>query len=299
MSQTALQPPSLDTHRQALKNAEGAARMIQLAFRRDNWRGQAGNWAGMGIGSSIDFQDHRQYVPGDDPRHINWQAYARTETYSMKLYREEVSPQVDLVFDASASMYVTPEKALRSLELLYFAAHSTFQINAQLKAFQITSDGARPISVESLRSGKLELMPDKTDGSAIPAFDRIPWRQQSLRVIVSDLLFASSPEAVVNILSSGRTRCIVFAPWDEAEANPEWIGNVELIDCERNHRQTHNLSARELEAYRQRYRSHFAAWSDACRRRSLDFARVKAEGELIQALSREALGSQAVEVIGS
>lgn len=273
--------------------------MIQLAFRRDNWRGQAGNWAGMGIGSSIDFQDHRQYVPGDDPRHINWQAYARTETYSMKLYREEVSPQVDLVFDASASMYVTPDKALRSLELLYFAAHSTFQINAQLKAYQTTGEGVRQITIEALRSGKLDLMPASEDASAIPAFDRIPWRQQSLRVIVSDLLFASSPEAVVNILSSGRTRCLVFAPWTEAEANPEWIGNVELIDCERDARQTHNLSARELDAYRQRYRNHFAAWSDACRRRSLDFARVKAEGPLIQALTREALGSQAVEVIGA
>ncbi|MFN9663179.1 MAG: DUF58 domain-containing protein, partial [Akkermansiaceae bacterium] len=26
----------------------------------------------------MDFQDHRSYSPGDDPRHINWQAYART-----------------------------------------------------------------------------------------------------------------------------------------------------------------------------------------------------------------------------
>jgi len=299
MSETAVSPPDADTHRQALKNAEAAARMIQLAFRRDNWRGQAGNWAGMGIGSSIDFQDHRQYVPGDDPRHINWQAYARTESYSMKLYREEVSPQVDLVFDASPSMYVTEDKALRSLELLYFAAHSTFQINAQLRAYQLVGDQARQLTIEELRSGAVDLLPSKTDLPVIPGFDRVPWRPQSLRVIVSDLLFASAPEAVVNILSSGRSRSIVFSPWTEAEADPEWIGNVELIDCERDLRQTHNLSAAELEAYRQRYRNHFATWSDACRRRSVDFARVKAEGPLTQALTREALGSQAVEVIGA
>ncbi|GHB92847.1 DUF58 domain-containing protein [Cerasicoccus arenae] len=297
MTSATIQLPAHEVHRQALKSAESAARMIQLAFRRDNWRGQSGNWAGMGIGSSIDFQDHRQYIPGDDPRYINWQAYARTGNYSMKLYREEVSPQVDLAFDASASMFVTPEKALRALELLYFAAHSTFQINAQLKAFQLIGSQVKQITTDALRSGQIDF--SSTEATPLtPHFDRVPWRQQSLRVIISDLLFPSAPDAVVNVLSSGRTRCIVFAPWTEQEANPDWLGNVELIDCERDARQTHNLSAHELESYRQRYRSHFAAWSDACRRRSLDFARVKSEGSLTQALTREALGSQAVEVIG-
>ncbi|WP_309381166.1 DUF58 domain-containing protein [Cerasicoccus frondis] len=299
MSDHATQLPDLTLHRKVLKNAEAAARVLQLAFRRDNWRGQAGNWAGMGIGSSIDFQDHRQYIPGDDPRHINWQAYARSGNYTMKLYREEVSPQVDLVFDASASMFVTPEKAQRSLELLYFASQSTFQINAQLRAYQVVGDQVKLIAPESLRSGKLDLVADSDGANAVPHFDRVPWRAQSLRVIVSDLLFPSAPEAVVNILSAGRMRCIVFCPWAEAEANPDWIGNVELIDCEQKIRQTHNLSATELEAYRQRYRGHFAAWSDACRRRSVDFARVRSSGELVPALTREALNSQAVEVLGA
>ncbi|MEJ6642028.1 MAG: DUF58 domain-containing protein [Akkermansiaceae bacterium] len=40
------------------------------------------------MGSALYFQDHRAYSPGDDPRHINWQAYARTGQYTMKLYRE-------------------------------------------------------------------------------------------------------------------------------------------------------------------------------------------------------------------
>ena len=50
-------------------------------------------FSGSGTGSSLDFQDHRAYSPGDDPRHINWQAYARTGSYTMKLFREEVRPQ--------------------------------------------------------------------------------------------------------------------------------------------------------------------------------------------------------------
>ena len=48
------------------------------------------------MGSALYFQDHRAYSPGDDPRHINWQAYARTGQYTMKLYREEFRPVVHL-----------------------------------------------------------------------------------------------------------------------------------------------------------------------------------------------------------
>ncbi|MGB1261127.1 MAG: DUF58 domain-containing protein, partial [Akkermansiaceae bacterium] len=71
------------------------AERLTLPLRSQVWRGMAGEFQGAGTGSSIDFQDHRAYMPGDDPRHINWQAYARTGNYSMKLYREEVRPVID------------------------------------------------------------------------------------------------------------------------------------------------------------------------------------------------------------
>ena len=86
---------------------------LRLPLRGRVWRGQAGEFAGAGVGSSLDFQDHRAYVPGDDPRHINWQAYARTGQYTMKLFREEVRPVVDILRDVSESMFFDPAKAAR------------------------------------------------------------------------------------------------------------------------------------------------------------------------------------------
>ncbi|MEI7928161.1 MAG: DUF58 domain-containing protein [Verrucomicrobiales bacterium] len=97
--------------------ALAAAGRLRLPLRSKVWRGQAGDFNGSGTGSSLDFQDHRTYVPGDDPRHLNWQAYARTGHYTMKLFREEVRPVVDLIFDASESMFFDPAKAARSAEL--------------------------------------------------------------------------------------------------------------------------------------------------------------------------------------
>ena len=59
--------------------------------------GTQGNWLGTGLGSSVDFQDHRAYQMGDDPRYIHWAAYARTGLLTMKLYRAEVAPLVETV----------------------------------------------------------------------------------------------------------------------------------------------------------------------------------------------------------
>ena len=53
---------------EARRDGLDAARRFRLPFARQAWRGAAGGWQGSGAGSSIDFQDHRAYVPGDDPR---------------------------------------------------------------------------------------------------------------------------------------------------------------------------------------------------------------------------------------
>ena len=79
---------------------------VTLPLREHVWKGQSGEFVGAGTGSSMDFQDHRNYIPGDDPRHINWQAYARSGNYTMKQYREEVRPTIDLILDISPSMFL-------------------------------------------------------------------------------------------------------------------------------------------------------------------------------------------------
>lgn len=62
-------------------------------------------------GRSVEFDDFRQYVPGDDLRHIDWNVYARLDRLFVKLFREEQDLSLHLVLDASASMHAgTPSK---------------------------------------------------------------------------------------------------------------------------------------------------------------------------------------------
>lgn len=58
-------------------------------------------------GSSSEFADHRAYFPGDDPKHIDWKVYGRTDRYFVRRYEDETNLRVYLIVDGSSSMAYT------------------------------------------------------------------------------------------------------------------------------------------------------------------------------------------------
>src|ERR1043165_1888849 len=55
-------------------------------------------------GFSVEFVQHREYVPGDDIRHIDWKSYGRSERYTIKQYEQETNFIGHVLLDASRSM---------------------------------------------------------------------------------------------------------------------------------------------------------------------------------------------------
>jgi uncharacterized protein (DUF58 family) len=55
-------------------------------------------------GFAIEFAGHRQYVPGDDLKHLDWRAYARTGRHLIKQYEQETNFNAHLLIDTSATM---------------------------------------------------------------------------------------------------------------------------------------------------------------------------------------------------
>src|SRR3712207_3871578 len=55
-------------------------------------------------GISVEFAQHRQYVAGDDIRHVDWKQYAKTDKIYLKQYLEETNLHLICVVDASESM---------------------------------------------------------------------------------------------------------------------------------------------------------------------------------------------------
>ena len=293
--------PEESVLRAAQGRMRGAAGRLRLPLRHRTWRGESGNWQGAGVGSSIDFQDHRPYLPGDDPRYIDWQAYARTGHYTMKLYREEVSPRVDVALDVSDSMFFDDAKRERALELFFFCAESALGAGASLRCHAVGRADSVPWTPgAALRESERTRAagPPSTGASAPapPALARVPWRPNSLRVLVSDLLFPGSPEPHLSLLAAAKGRGVVFAPYCHAEADPDLGGNVELTDCETGAQRTQHIDDDLLDRYRGSYGRHFAMWKDHARRYAVVTARVPAETSFHDALRADALPAGAVEL---
>jgi uncharacterized protein (DUF58 family) len=280
--------------------ALAAAGRLRLPLRSRSWKGQAGEFAGSGTGSSLDFQDHRAYSPGDDPRHINWQAYARTGTYTMKLFREEVRPVVDLVLDASESMFFEDRKAARTAELFYFLTESCAAAGASLTIHAVRGDGSAQLDPATLRSHQwLETARSipVTDPSSAPDLAKVPLRANAIRVFLSDLLFAGDPEPMLRHLGQRHGSIVIFSPWLASEAHPDWSGNYEFIDPERHSRHPHRIEPVTLSRYLEAYANHFALWKNATRRHQAALARIPVEEELSTALYREAVPARALESV--
>jgi uncharacterized protein (DUF58 family) len=269
------------------------AERLALPFKL-GLRGSHGSVAGAGIGSSIDFQDHRPYVPGDDPRHIDWHAYARSGHYTMKLYREEVRPLADLVVDASPSMFLDEEKSWRTLELAWFCLESALRSGASVRLFSINGSA---VTVHEPQAGWK--FPDESrslSSPQAPDVSRIPWRAASLRVFISDLLYPMEPGSLMALLLASRGRSVLLAPYSETEANPNWLGNTELLDCESAERRELRFDMKELQAYSAIYLAHFSLWRLEARRCGIAFARVAAGRPFVEALSAEGIPAAAVEL---
>lgn len=55
-------------------------------------------------GFSVEFAQHRPYVPGDDIRHLDWKVFARSDKLHLKQYQQETSLDLMILLDASGSM---------------------------------------------------------------------------------------------------------------------------------------------------------------------------------------------------
>src|SRR5712671_2832662 len=55
-------------------------------------------------GFAIEFTQHREYVPGDDTRHLDWKVLGRTDRYMLKQYEQETNYVAHILVDGSESM---------------------------------------------------------------------------------------------------------------------------------------------------------------------------------------------------
>lgn len=268
----------------------------RLPWRAKRWRGGTGGFQGRGTGGALDFEDHRPYAPGDDLRHLNWMVYGRTGVHTLKVFRPEVSPLLDVVVDVSSSMALTPGKEACVRALLEWAVGSGCADGAAARVWVCGSDRVSRLELAGIHELAWEA---PGEGPLRPnAWENIPWRAGGMRVWISDLLWPGDPGPALDAMARGAGQAVLFAPFAPQESDPDWEGNVDLRDCESSQKRVICMNAAVLKAYTDSYAAHFALWEKAAQMRQIAFARIPALMDLVESLGRFALPAGAVESTG-
>jgi uncharacterized protein (DUF58 family) len=73
-------------------------------------------------GFSVEFAEHREYVPGDDIRHVDWKVWSKTDKLYLKQYEEETNLLLYLLLDTSESMAYASGRNVTKLQYAQFVA---------------------------------------------------------------------------------------------------------------------------------------------------------------------------------
>lgn len=262
-----------------LREGAAAARRYALAAPRQGPAGAPGGAAGARAGSSLEFRDHRGYEPGDDLRHVDWGAFARTDQLAVKLYREEVAPHLDVLIDGSRSMALEGSAKERGTLALagFFAAAAG---NAGFShAGWLLGGSAEPLGDRRRRPEAWEgVRFDHRDSPARALAEAAGrCRPRGVRVLVSDLLWDADPGRAVRALADRASAAVVLQVLAAADADPPVGGHLRLLDSETGEVREVRVDAGAAARYREnlaRLRGH---WHDACRAAGAVFAAVVAE----------------------
>ena len=196
-------------------------------------------------GFSVEFSEHRRYVPGDDLKDLDWNVYAKTDRYYIKKFEAETNLTGYLAMDLSGSMGYTYRQELTKFEyaICLAAALSYLMIHQQDPVGLVAFDdrvrhSLAPHSKRTQLGNILALLARLKPsgltnlGASLHQIAAM-LRHRSLIILFSDLL--ADPEPVIQSLHHLRHRgndVILFHVLDEAEAAFPFDGVIEFEDTE-------------------------------------------------------------------
>jgi len=204
--------------------------LYRLALPYAPRRGPAGERLGKGTGSSLEFQDRRNYAPGDDVRHLDWRALARTDALLVRQYREEILPRIELLLDGSRSMAVDEAKASLAVDLAGLIV-SVARREGFTTSLLLLVD--RPERLEQHLFRSLGVAFEATLPLVRCVREAVGLlRPGSLRVFVSDFLSPHVPEELVRTLARGAGGLALLQTVAESDLEPPRETALRLFDSE-------------------------------------------------------------------
>lgn len=246
------------------------------------------------LGASMDFAEHRPYMPGDDIRRIDWRLYARTDRFHVKQFEAETNADLAFLLDVSASMGYRSGDGIAKLDyaryltacLAWFSAGQKDRVG--LYAFDSdVVEHVRPSAahLDKVLHATARVQPGRAGEWERPlAQVAATFRRRGILVVASD--FYDEPEALAEALGFFRAQghdVVAFQVLDPAEIDFPFSAAANFRDLETG--QVLPVSPEKLAgAYRKRIGRHVAALREHFGRHGVDHVLLNTSEPLDRAL---------------
>ena len=200
-----------------------------------------GNRRSKNLGSSCEFADYRDYMPGDDVTKIDWNAYARFDKLYEKLYFDERQMHTRIYIDASRSMaHGSDDKAVAALKLAAAFAYLSISEMDKVSIYAIRGNRLEDIAIGMVgkdsylgcvgRLNELEFDSDSKISEAI--VPSAVGRGDGYSIIISDFLTDENYEAAIDRFAEQKRDILCVQILSREELNPQMRGKMHLFDSE-------------------------------------------------------------------
>lgn len=245
-----------------------------------------GSHRSMRFGSSLDFSDFREYHPGDDVRHIDWNVYARTERVYIKRFLDEQEMRIHLLVDSSRSMnnkWLFAKQMVFSFGLMVLGNDDRLTVSAGLREMMPFRKKGK--SAKKLFEHFVSAMPNPENTSFAKQASFHAAKDATVLFILSDGLEPLAEWQTFFRQTPAYAHDIRFIHlYTEEERFPSYKGDFRLIDEET--KQTLNVTVTEeaLRAYQKQSELHAKELESLCRTYGISYLPVCVDDGIEQVL---------------
>jgi uncharacterized protein (DUF58 family) len=273
---------------------------FDVSLKRDIASQYEGEQESREVGEGLTFSDHRQYVPGDDTRLIDWKLYARTDELYVKQYEAERNVTLHVLLDTSASMDFGEGDRNKFEYGAKLGLGFAYLFAEENNDFRFSTFGTDVERLDTGRSNRGELLrvidllnertpADRTDfeGTLSPYADRI--HSRSLVLVVSD--FLGDPEDVAASAAALARNEVVFAQvLSPEELDPDATGDTIFEDAESAAEVRTYFGGSQASRYRERLRAHVDEIGTRCEELQVGHVLVDTGEDFFDSFSRLWIG---------
>jgi uncharacterized protein (DUF58 family) len=246
-------------------------------------------------GFSVEFTEYRQYVPGDDPRYLDWRLYARSDRYFVKRFEDETNLRCHLLLDTSRSMSFGRLPYTKADYAKTLAATLGYFLNTQRDAVGLVrfDEEIEEFIPARYRVGHLrrimhalERPAEGKSTSLVVPLDQIAERvrKRGILVLISDLLAPlGEMETKLGYFRARGHEVVVFQTLDPSELTLDFDEPALFHDVESG-REMYVDPRHAREQYVARLNRHLAAIDATCAKLGIDAWRVTTDTPLEVAL---------------